>query len=77
MLKLSRASDVSESIDLTTARETLAYIHDDLKRIPALADAAEALETAIAEIENVERPLLAPHARLRAMATRFFPVRFS
>jgi hypothetical protein len=42
-------------LDLSTVREMLAYMHDDLRRTPGLERAAAALDTAIAEVERAER----------------------
>ena len=45
--------------DLDTVRDTLAGIQADLKRVPGLELAAELIETALIEIEVVERRRLA------------------
>lgn len=50
-------------IDLGTVRETLAYIRDDLQRVPGLERAAELIATALAEVEAAERRRLAPIPR--------------
>ncbi len=50
-------------IDLETVRETLAYIHDDVRRVPALAGLAGALGAALAEIEAVADGDTVPVAR--------------
>jgi hypothetical protein len=42
-------------IDLTTVRETLTYIRDDLQRVAGLEAAAAALAKAVDEIEAAER----------------------
>lgn len=47
-------------IDLGTVREALAYIRDDLGRVPGLERAAELIATAVAEIDAAERRRLAP-----------------
>jgi hypothetical protein len=49
-------------IDLVTVRETLAYIHDDVRQVPALSGLAGALSAALAEIEAVEDASAAPSA---------------
>lgn len=41
-------------------RETLAFIRDDLQRVPELERAAQLLSTALAEITTAERRRLAP-----------------
>lgn len=47
-------------VDLDTIRETLAYIRDDIQRVPGLDRAAERLTAALAEITAAERRRLAP-----------------
>jgi hypothetical protein len=47
------------AIDLATVREALAYIRDDLQRVPTLERAAEMLSTALAEIAAADRRQLA------------------
>jgi hypothetical protein len=41
-------------VDLGTIRETLAYIRDDLARVPGLERAAEMIGSALAELETHE-----------------------
>ena len=41
-------------IDLGAMRETLRYMQGEMKRVPSLADATQALETAIIEMERAE-----------------------
>lgn len=50
-------------IDLGTLRETLAYIRDDIGRVPGLERASELIATAVAEIDAAERRRLAPLPR--------------
>jgi hypothetical protein len=50
-------------IDLGTVRDTLAYIRDDLQRVPGLECAAELIAAALAEIQAAERRRLAPIPR--------------
>ena len=50
-------------IDLGTMREMLAYIRDDLARVPALERAAELIGAALAEVEAAESRRLAPIPR--------------
>lgn len=52
MLKSLRQPSAVPMIDLDTVRETLLYMKDDLRRDPALARAADALDTAIQEIDK-------------------------
>ena len=42
-------------IDLGTVRDTLAYIRDDLQRVPGLECAAELIASALAEVVAAER----------------------
>ena len=42
-------------IDLGAVRETLAYIRDDLQRVPGLERAAELVASALGEIRAAER----------------------
>jgi hypothetical protein len=41
-------------VDLGTIRETLAYIRDDLARVPGLERAAEMIGSALGELEATE-----------------------
>ena len=41
-------------VDLGTIRETLAYIRDDLARVPGLERAAEMIGSALGELESAE-----------------------
>jgi hypothetical protein len=41
-------------VDLGTIRETLAYIRDDLARVPGLERAAEMIGSALGELETAE-----------------------
>jgi hypothetical protein len=61
------------ALDLSTVRETLAYMHDDVRRAPGLERAAAALAAALAEIELAERGATVP-ARRQGPA-RFLPGR--
>jgi hypothetical protein len=47
-------------IDLGTLRETLAYLRDDLQRVPGLQRAAELIDSALAEVDAAERRRLVP-----------------
>lgn len=42
-------------VDLGTIRETLAYIRDDLARVPGLEQAAELIASALGELKTAER----------------------
>jgi len=50
-------------IDLGTLRDTLAYIRDDLQRVPGLERAAGLIDRALAEVAAAERRRLAPIPR--------------
>jgi hypothetical protein len=50
-------------IDLDTVKDTLAYIRDDLARVPGLESAAEHLSSTLGEIAAAERRRLAPIPR--------------
>jgi hypothetical protein len=47
-------------LDLGAVRETLAFIRNDLQRVPALERTADLLGMALDEIEAAERRRLAP-----------------
>ncbi len=47
-------------VDFDTIRETLAYIRDDIQRVPGMEKAADRLTAALAEIAAAERRRLAP-----------------
>lgn len=54
MYKISRDQQWPPHIDLTTARETMAYLRDDMQRVPELQGVADALEAAIREMDKAE-----------------------
>ncbi|MCB1513906.1 MAG: hypothetical protein KDJ18_03630 [Hyphomicrobiaceae bacterium] len=61
-------------LDLSTLRETLAYMHDDMCRTPGLEKLRDALALALKEAEAAEattRP-----AKVRFSAARFLPRRY-
>lgn len=60
-------------LDLSTVRETLAYMHDDVRRTPGLERAAAALAAALAEVELAELGATALARRQRP--ARFLPRR--
>lgn len=71
MFRIAKSRPWPSDIDLAMARETLAYIEGDLRRIPEFGRIAEALEKAIAEIDTVER-LASPPAARAPITARFF-----
>lgn len=74
MFRIPRSNPWPPVLDLATVRETLHYIHDDMTRVPGLERVANALETALVEIEAAERnakpPVIGP------LAARFLPRRY-
>ena len=58
-------------IDLGTVRDTLAYIRDDLQRVPGLECAAKLIASALAEVVAAEGRRLAPIPR-SVLETRLF-----
>lgn len=80
MFKISRTDPFPATLDLKTIADTLAYIHDDVKRVPGLEKVASALATSLDEIKSAERAsprtvigksALSP----AAITARFFPRR--
>ncbi len=57
MFKIQRTPAWPPALDLSTVRETIAYMESDLRRVPGLEAAARALQTAIGEIEAAERSM--------------------
>lgn len=74
MFRIPRRNPWPPTLDLATVRETLAYMHDDMNRVPGLERVASALETVLEEIETAERnakpPVINPNA------ARFLPRRY-
>ena len=71
MYKIPRPHPWPPTLDLATVRETLLYMKDDLRRVPDLARAAQALETAISELEKAERT--SKPVSYSPFAARFLP----
>ena len=55
MFKLPRPNSWPPLMDLSSVRRNLAPIKNDLEQVPALAKAATAMQTVIAELEAAER----------------------
>ncbi|MEO1207705.1 MAG: hypothetical protein AAFV45_15365 [Pseudomonadota bacterium] len=55
MFKIPRHRPWPPSLDLATVRDTLSYMRDDMRRIPALARAADALDDALVELTVAEQ----------------------
>lgn len=73
MFRISRARPWPPQIDLTTVRETLAYMHDDMCRVAGLEKLRDALAVAIEEAAAAERA--APPPVRGEFAARFLPRR--
>lgn len=54
MYRISRSNPWPPQIDLSTMRETLLYMHDDMARTPGLEKLRDALAAAIKETEAAE-----------------------
>ncbi len=65
MFKIPRPHSWPPALDLTTVRDTLDYMREDVARVPGLERVAAALEDALIEIEVAERER-APRATLDA-----------
>lgn len=71
MFRPDRKPSATPMLDLATVRDTLSYMRGDIKRVPELAKAAEALDAAIKEIDAV-RGRKAPPILDRLKGPRFF-----
>lgn len=75
MFRIPRSQPWPPAIDLGTVRETLLYMHDDMKRVPGLEAVAAALKSTLAEIETAERQAnQSRRADLSPIAAKFMPV---
>lgn len=76
MFKIPRPHSWPPALDLTTVRDTLDYMREDVARVPGLERVAAALEDALIEIEVAEREqsarLTLPAAN-KAGTARFLP----
>ena len=61
-------------LDLSTLRETLIYMHDDMSRAPGLEKLRDALALALKEAEAAEAAARSGNARIGP--ARFVPRRF-
>ncbi len=73
MFRISRHRPWPPSIDLSTVRETLAYMREDARSVPGLENVADALASAIREVEVAESKL--QPVSLEPIAARFLPAR--
>jgi hypothetical protein len=71
--RIARSKPWPPSIDLSTVRETLVYMKDDMARDPELLRIRTALEIAIGEIDRAEQTPRA--AVLSPLVARFLPAR--
>lgn len=74
MYRIPHSRPLPPHIDLSTMRETLLYMHDDMARTPGLERLRDALAAAIAETEAAEQgarkaPMVVP------FSARFLPRR--
>ena len=75
MFKIPRRNPWPPVLDLSTVRETIAYMHDDMSRVPGLEGVASALETALEEIDAAERKPK-PAVTITPFIARFLPRRY-
>ena len=73
MFRISRRQPWPPMIDLTTVRETLAYMQGDMARVPGLERVAAAMKTTLDEIDQV-KPRPSPITN-SPFAARFLPWR--
>jgi hypothetical protein len=72
MFRIPRSEPWPPAIDLSTVRETLVYMHDDMKRVPGLEGVAAAIATTLDEIAAAEKQTRAvPRSTISA---RFIPI---
>ena len=74
MFKIPRSPSWPPHIDLSTARQTIAYIHDDMARVDGMEGVAKALEAALNELEAVEAKAKPP-IQLTPITAKFMPTR--
>lgn len=72
MFRIPRHRPWPPAVDLTTVRDTLAYMKDDMERVPGLERVAAALNEALVEIDRAKPPAPVP---LSPIAARFLPRR--
>jgi hypothetical protein len=72
VFRISRSRPWSPVLDLSTVRETLLYVQDDMRRVPGLEKVAGALEAVVKEIDVAERAQPRP-IPTRITETRFLP----
>ncbi len=72
MFRIPRHNPWPPVVDLSTVRDTLSYMKDDMERVPGLERVAAALKEALAEIDRAKPPTAVP---LSPIAARFLPRR--
>ncbi len=79
MFRVTRKPSHPPRMDLTTVRETLAYMHGDAARVPGLEKLAQALAVAMTEADEARRTAARPidldGYRPRPYAARFIAAR--
>lgn len=74
MYRIPRSNPWPPTMDLTTIRETMRYMHDDMRRVPGLEKAARAINDAMKEIDLAERAS-ARKQNISPIAAKFLPLR--
>lgn len=74
MFRIPRDKPWPPAIDLVTVRDTLAYMQDDIARVPGLEKVADAITRTLEEIDAV-KPEPRPIAADSPFAARFLPWR--
>lgn len=75
MFRIPRDKPWPPAIDLTTVRDTLAYMQEDMARVPGLEKVADAMARTLDEIDAVKPSMTAPIATASPFAARFLPWR--
>lgn len=70
MFRTARPGGKAPLVDLDTVRETLVYMRDDMRRDPATAGVARALDEALTEIALLDSGAPLPQ---RTIFSRFLP----
>ncbi len=71
MFRIPRSKPWPPQVDLSTVRETLAYMHDDMCRVPGMEKLRDALGVAMREVDAAERR--APPLVEGPFAAKFLP----
>ena len=73
MFKISRTRPWPPQIDLSTVRKTVAYMQGDLARVPGLEKVADALASALKEIDAVDSRPRVVDITASVTRSRFMP----